>query len=171
MRRRRREKALTERSKGDDDGGGRKPMPDSSLGLTRIHAAAPLMMSKSDHPNTKVDVDYDHKPSDNFTPLDPPIVSATTGNPFLRAGSGATIECTENLNDFLLRVDMPGVGRDGMKVWVNNGDVQVSGAEPPGEPTKRVYRGAMDLPALPHRADEMRVDIKNGVLKIAIPKG
>ncbi|KAK2979293.1 hypothetical protein RJ640_013257 [Escallonia rubra] len=102
----------------------------------------------------------------------PPLVN-TCGNPFLRKGDANTLDMKEEDDGFRLRLDMPGVGRDAVKVWVENEMLFVKGIDI--TETARFYNGGVllnpsDDKPLELDLDQIEVEIKNGVLKVFIPK-
>lgn len=96
-------------------------------------------------------------------------------NPFLKAGNRNILEMHVDDEAAKLRVDMPGVGKGGLKIWFENGNLKIEGTEHasaddgvPKEGRKyAVICGILEPGLL--RKDEAKAEMKNGVLKVAIP--
>ncbi|XP_027079751.2 heat shock 22 kDa protein, mitochondrial [Coffea arabica] len=100
-------------------------------------------------------------------------------NPFLKAGNRNILELQSDEEAARIRVDMPGVEKDGVKIWFENGDLKIEGVEvAAGVGTD----GGMDEEARKYaitvkifepemlKKDEATAVMKNGVLKMVIPK-
>ncbi|KAK1387709.1 hypothetical protein POM88_015887 [Heracleum sosnowskyi] len=76
---------------------------------------------------------------------------------------------SEELDDFLiLSVDMPGLAKEHIKVCVEENSLIVKGDG--GEEEPRSYSGAIDLPNDMFHMDRIKAVMKNGILKLCIPK-
>ncbi|CAN6239364.1 unnamed protein product [Urochloa humidicola] len=74
-----------------------------------------------------------------------------------------------------LRVDMPGLGKEHVKVWAEQNSLVVKGegekeaGEDEAAPPQR-YTGRIELPPDVYRMDKIKAEMKNGVLKVVVPK-
>ncbi|XP_059657543.1 23.6 kDa heat shock protein, mitochondrial-like [Cornus florida] len=79
------------------------------------------------------------------------------------------------------RWDMPGMGIEGLKMWIENNTLHVNGEEKEEEEEeeegkslsalgRRKYSGDMDIPQGCYKVEEIAADLKNGVLNVKIPK-
>ena len=74
-----------------------------------------------------------------------------------------------------LRVDMPGLGKEHVRVSAEGSTLIIEGelegegeGEEDGE--RRRYRSRIELPDEVYRMDGIRAEMKNGVLKVTVPK-
>ena len=97
-------------------------------------------------------------------------VSRAAGAP-LRRGWNAK-EDEEALH---LRVDMPGLGKEHVKVWAEQNSLVIKGegekdsGEEEGAAAPR-YSGRIELAGDVYRMDQIKAEMKNGVLKVVVPK-
>ncbi|XP_025686996.1 heat shock 22 kDa protein, mitochondrial isoform X1 [Arachis hypogaea] len=100
-------------------------------------------------------------------------------NPFLSAsrGAGAGLrrgwDARETEDALLLRVDMPGLGKEDVKVSVEQNTLTIrgeGGKEGEDEESARRYTGRIDLPDRLFKIDQIKAEMKNGVLKVVVPK-
>ncbi|MED6194329.1 Heat shock 22 kDa protein, mitochondrial [Stylosanthes scabra] len=100
-------------------------------------------------------------------------------NPFLSAsrGVGAGVrrgwDARETEDALLLRVDMPGLGKEDVKVSVEQNTLTIRGEgakEGEDEESARRYTGRIDLPEKLYKIDQVKAEMKNGVLKVVVPK-
>ncbi|CAN0902535.1 Heat shock 22 kDa protein, mitochondrial [Linum grandiflorum] len=102
--------------------------------------------------------------------MENPIFSgAAGGSPGLRRGWDAK----ETVEDLQLRVDMPGLGKDDVKVAVEQNTLVIRGEgakESEEEESSRRYSSRIDLPEKIYRIDQVKAEMKNGVLKVTVPK-
>lgn len=74
-----------------------------------------------------------------------------------------------------LRVDMPGLGKEDVKVSVEQNTLIIKGEgakemnEEEDEELKR-YSSRIELPDKVFKTDEIKAEMKNGVLKVVVPK-
>ncbi|KAL6911520.1 hypothetical protein ACP4OV_000325 [Aristida adscensionis] len=74
-----------------------------------------------------------------------------------------------------LRVDMPGLGKEHVKVWAEQNSLVIKGEgeEEAGEdedaPPPR-YSGRIELAPDVYKMDKIKAEMKNGVLKVVVPK-
>ncbi|KAK2649075.1 hypothetical protein Ddye_016564 [Dipteronia dyeriana] len=93
-------------------------------------------------------------------------------NPFISRGMGSW-DLKEDDNTLLLRMDMPGISKDDVKISVQSNTLTIKGeaqAEPEHEESARRYSGRIDLPPSLYKVDEIKAEMKNGVLKLVVPK-
>ncbi|KAK3011885.1 hypothetical protein RJ639_012911 [Escallonia herrerae] len=127
--------------------------------------------TKGSKTNVNYDSNYKYKDGGYDIMFPEPIEPVNIfGNPFLRKGDTKTLDTKQEDDGFRLRLDMPGVGRDAVKVWVENGVLFVKGFDM--TETARFYNGGVLLDDKPLELDldQIEVEIKNGVLKVFIPK-
>ncbi|KAE9620206.1 putative small heat shock protein HSP20 [Lupinus albus] len=101
-------------------------------------------------------------------------------NPFLNAsrGIGAGVhrgwDVKETDDALLLRVDMPGLGKENVNVSVEQNTLIIKGAgDKEGENDEeniRRYSSRIDLPEKHYKIDQIKAEMKNGVLKVIVPK-
>ncbi|WOK96253.1 heat shock 22 kDa protein, mitochondrial isoform X2 [Canna indica] len=109
--------------------------------------------------------------------LDNPFFAAATG-PRGAAGSLRRGWDAREDNDALhLRIDMPGLGKEQVKVWAEQNTLVIKGEgeKEPGEEGEegmagRRYSSRIDLPPESYKMDQIRAEMKNGVLKVMVPK-
>jgi HSP20 family protein len=74
-----------------------------------------------------------------------------------------------------LRVDMPGLGKEHVKVWAEQNSLVIKGegekeaGEDEATPPPR-YNGRIELPTEVYKMDQIKAEMKNGVLKVVVPK-
>nr|ACG32582.1 heat shock 22 kDa protein [Zea mays] len=74
-----------------------------------------------------------------------------------------------------LRVDMPGLGKEHVKVWAEQNSLVIKGegekedSEDEAAPPPR-YSGRIELAPEVYRMDKIKAEMKNGVLKVVVPK-
>ncbi|XP_019413589.1 PREDICTED: heat shock 22 kDa protein, mitochondrial-like isoform X2 [Lupinus angustifolius] len=105
-------------------------------------------------------------------------------NPFLNAsrgigaGAGAGVnrgwDAKETDDALLLRVDMPGLGKEDVKVSVEQNTLIIKGVSDKesenDEENIRRYSSRIDLPEKLYKIDQIKAEMKNGVLKLIVPK-
>uniref|UniRef100_A0A7N0TZV3 SHSP domain-containing protein n=1 Tax=Kalanchoe fedtschenkoi TaxID=63787 RepID=A0A7N0TZV3_KALFE len=101
-------------------------------------------------------------------------------NPFLAAsrgmGTGAARrgwDVKEDNNGLYLRMDMPGLDRQNVKVSVEQNTLVIKGEgeqEGEDEESKRRYSSRIELPPNLYKLDGIKAEMKNGVLKVVVPK-
>lgn len=104
-------------------------------------------------------------------------------NPFMGAprGPGAGTrrgwDVKEDNEALYLRIDMPGLDKENVKITVEQNTLVIRG-EGEGEGEKesedeeygRRYSSRIDLPPNVYKLDEIHAEMKRGVLKIRVPK-
>lgn len=77
-------------------------------------------------------------------------------------------------NDALfLRMDMPGLGKEDVKVSVEQNTLIIKGEgeeESEDEESRRRYSSRLDLPQNLYKLGEIKAEMKNGVLRVVVPK-
>ncbi|KAE8818970.1 small heat shock protein Hsp23.5 [Hordeum vulgare] len=74
-----------------------------------------------------------------------------------------------------LRVDMPGLGKEHVKVWAEQNSLVIKGEgekeseEEDGFAAPR-YSGRLELTGDVYRMDQIKAEMKNGVLRVVVPK-
>lgn len=73
-----------------------------------------------------------------------------------------------------LRVDMPGLGKEHVKVWAEQNSLVIKGegekdSEEDGAAAPR-YSGRIELAGDVYQMDKIKAEMKNGVLKVVVPK-
>ncbi|XP_059659053.1 heat shock 22 kDa protein, mitochondrial-like [Cornus florida] len=68
------------------------------------------------------------------------------------------------------RFDMPGIGKKDLKMWVEKSTVVIKGEEPADSETARTYSGSIELDEGRFVVNQIKAEVKNGILKVVIPK-
>ncbi|XP_044506928.1 heat shock 22 kDa protein, mitochondrial-like [Mangifera indica] len=98
-----------------------------------------------------------------------------TENPFFAGTQGGIRrgwDAEENENALILRIYMPGLGKEDVKVSVEQNTLVIKGErakEVDDEESVR-YTSRMDLPEKKYKTNEIKAEMKNGVLKVAVPR-
>ncbi|KAG0476258.1 hypothetical protein HPP92_013099 [Vanilla planifolia] len=81
-------------------------------------------------------------------------------------------DAREDKDALHLRFDMPGLGKEHVKLSAEQGTLVVKGEgdSDPGEGDRRRYSTRIDLSPEHFRLDQIRAVMKNGILKVVIPK-
>ncbi|KAF9600095.1 hypothetical protein IFM89_002568 [Coptis chinensis] len=124
--------------------------------------------------------------SDVFDPITPTrslsqvlnIMDRLMDNPFAIAsqGMGGGLrrgwDAKEDNDALHLRIDMPGLGKEDVKVSVEDNTLTIKGGdkEASEEEGGRKYSSRIDLPPNLYKADQIKAEMKNGVLKVSVPK-
>ncbi|KAJ6388880.1 hypothetical protein OIU77_027266 [Salix suchowensis] len=72
-----------------------------------------------------------------------------------------------------LRIDMPGLGKEDIKVSVEQNSLVIKGEaekKSDDEENARRYSSRIDLPEKMYKIDEIKAEMKNGVLRVVVPK-
>lgn len=104
--------------------------------------------------------------------MDNPFLSASRG---IGAGAGVRRgwDARETEDALHLRVDMPGLGKEDVKISVEQNTLIIKGEgakEGDEEESARRYTSRIDLPDKLYKIDQIRAEMKNGVLKVVVPK-
>ncbi|KAL7107342.1 hypothetical protein ACP275_06G048100 [Erythranthe tilingii] len=81
-------------------------------------------------------------------------------------------EAKETGEGLHLRMDMPGLGKEDVKVSVEQNTLVIKGEgnkESEEDGSGRRYTGRIDLPERTYRTDGIKAEMKNGVLKVFLP--
>ncbi|KAL6126965.1 hypothetical protein ACLB2K_075010 [Fragaria x ananassa] len=99
------------------------------------------------------------------------MVDQISENPFLSATRRGW-DARETEEGLHLRFDMPGLGKEDVKVSVEK-DILVirgEGGHVEGEEEPRRYSTGIQLPEKVFKTDGVKAEMKNGVLKVVVPK-
>ncbi|XP_059659048.1 heat shock 22 kDa protein, mitochondrial-like [Cornus florida] len=99
-------------------------------------------------------------------------------NPFLEEGPESPFTVVKSEEAMHARLDMPGINKEGLKMWVEDDSLYVKGSEVVDDPQSplamkdgpRKYSGDIHVPQSHYKAEEIDAELKNGVLKIMVPK-
>lgn len=102
-------------------------------------------------------------------------------SPFLSRGMGSPSrgrwDAKEDDDTLLLRMDMPGLGKEDVKISVQQNSLIIkgeaekeSGDNEEDDSGTRRYSSRIDLPPNLYKIDGIKAEMKNGVLKIIVPK-
>ncbi|XP_021286539.1 23.6 kDa heat shock protein, mitochondrial [Herrania umbratica] len=100
-------------------------------------------------------------------------------NPFLSASRGMggglrrSWDAKETEDALNLRIDMPGLGKEDVKVSVEQNTLIIKGEaanESEDEETGGKYTSRIHLPEKIYKTDQITAEMKNGVLKVVVPK-
>jgi HSP20 family protein len=90
------------------------------------------------------------------------------------------VDITEDTGEYLIKAELPGLERDGVKVTVDNGMLIISGERKSEHEEKnrkyhrieRMYGSFSRSFAVPDNADgtKVRAEFKNGILQVHLPK-
>ncbi|CAI9274266.1 unnamed protein product [Lactuca saligna] len=100
-----------------------------------------------------------------------PLMSSSRGGGF---GTRRGWDAKEDNDSLNFRFDMPGIDKDNVKISVEQNTLVIRAeaekeTEDEEEPPRR-YSSRIDLPLNAYRVDEIKAELKNGVLKIRVPK-
>lgn len=101
-----------------------------------------------------------------------PLQKIKMENPFQMDGPSNPVEVDEVKDGTLVRLTLPGVGPDGIKVWAENNTVFFAGKgeiEREGENSGRKYGGSLEFQPELNRADGVKAEIVNGILRLLVP--
>jgi HSP20 family protein len=104
--------------------------------------------------------------------MDNPFLSATRG-----IGAGGVRrgwDAKETEDALHLRVDMPGLSKEDVKISVEQNTLTIKGegakeSEEEEEGVRR-FSSRIDLPEKLYKIDQIKAEMKNGVLKVIVPK-
>ncbi|KDP39860.1 hypothetical protein JCGZ_03391 [Jatropha curcas] len=94
----------------------------------------------------------------------------------IEKGSIFPFEDREDEENRYFKIDMPGIGKSGLRVWMKKEELHFSGEElwrgtesnhPYG---LRKFSGSFCIDSARYETDKIKAEIKNGVLRIVIPK-
>ncbi|XP_042485249.1 small heat shock protein, chloroplastic-like [Macadamia integrifolia] len=102
--------------------------------------------------------------------MENPFVAPSRG---VGGGTRRGWDAKEDENALYVRVDMPGLGKDDLKVLLEQNTLVIKGEggkEGDDEESVRRYSSRIDLPEKLYKLDEIKAEMKNGILKVIIPK-
>ncbi|KAA8521392.1 hypothetical protein F0562_012046 [Nyssa sinensis] len=102
--------------------------------------------------------------------MDDPFLAASRG---MGAGSRRGWDVKEDNDALYLRMDMPGLDKENVKVYVEQNTLIIKGEgekESEDEEYGPRYSSRIDLPPKLYKLDEIKAEMKNGVLKVIVPK-
>ncbi|KAK6947586.1 Alpha crystallin/Hsp20 domain [Dillenia turbinata] len=122
--------------------------------------------------------------SDVFDPFSPTrslsqvlnLMDSFMENPILSspiAGSRRGWDVKEDENALSLKIDMPGLGKENVKVSVEQDTLIIKGEgerESEEEASVRKYSSRIQIPPNLYKLDSIKAEMKNGVLKVVVPK-
>lgn len=82
-------------------------------------------------------------------------------------------DAREDENSLCLKIDMPGLSKEEVNVSVDQNTLTIKGEggkETDDEESVRRYSSRIDLPPKVYKLDQIRAEMKNGVLKVFVPK-
>lgn len=94
-------------------------------------------------------------------------------NPLLSGSMRRGWNVKEDENGLQLKVDMPGLSKEDVKVSVEDNTLIIRGEgakESDEETAARRYTSRIDLTPNAYKIDEIKAEMKNGVLKVTVPK-
>ncbi|KAL5810905.1 hypothetical protein ACOSQ4_027473 [Xanthoceras sorbifolium] len=116
--------------------------------------------------------------SDSFFPFSAPrslsqilnLMDQMAENPYL-GGTRRGWDVKETDDALNLRVDMPGLGKEDVKVSVEQNTLVINGeGQKEEEESVGRYTSRIDLPDKMYKTDQIKAEMKNGVLKVVVPK-
>ncbi|KAJ9164054.1 hypothetical protein P3X46_023671 [Hevea brasiliensis] len=102
--------------------------------------------------------------------MDNPFLSTSRG---FGAGPRRGWDVRETDDALNFRIDMPGLDREDVKVSLEQNTLVIKGEganESDEEDSGRRYTSRIDLPEKIYRTDQIKAEMKNGVLKVVVPK-
>ncbi|KAF8114076.1 hypothetical protein N665_0043s0139 [Sinapis alba] len=108
--------------------------------------------------------------------MENPLLSASRGMGASGARRGWDVK--EKDDGLYLRIDMPGLSKDDVKLALENDTLVIrgegkdveDGGEEGGETGNRRFTSRIGLPEKVYKTDEIKAEMKNGVLKVVVPK-
>ncbi|XP_059659046.1 14.7 kDa heat shock protein-like [Cornus florida] len=96
-------------------------------------------------------------------------------NQFLKEGSCIPHKVMKHEKAVYMRLDMPGIGLKGLKVWVDGNSLHVNGEEEVDKEHERKYQprkyyGNIEIPKGCYKVEDITAVFKHGVLRIKVPK-
>lgn len=99
--------------------------------------------------------------------------TAPSSRAWRRRAVAPPVDVYENNDEFLLIADVPGVTRDGLSIELDRYELRIEGfrkgREMEGEAVSPDYRRLFTVPS-GIDADNLRAELKNGVLTVHMPK-
>ncbi|XP_072986326.1 small heat shock protein, chloroplastic-like isoform X1 [Typha latifolia] len=105
------------------------------------------------------------------------MLDAPLGRGVLRRGW----DVREDENALCFKVEMPGLGKEDVRIWVEETTLVIKGEkeEEDGDDgegeegegrARRRYSSRIDLPGRGYKLDQIKAEMKNGMLKVVVPK-
>ncbi|XP_011040732.1 PREDICTED: heat shock 22 kDa protein, mitochondrial-like [Populus euphratica] len=97
-------------------------------------------------------------------------------HPFVKEGPELLYDLKDEFDAIYARVDLPGVSKEGLKMWVKDDSLYVRGQEVKKvslyskEEEPRKYSFEIDLPKNEYKAEDIRAVMESGVLRVFVPK-
>ncbi|CAK7356397.1 unnamed protein product [Dovyalis caffra] len=93
-------------------------------------------------------------------------------HPFQDEGNQLPYDVKVEDDSWCVRIDMPGIGSKGVRVWFENNTLHFKGVEKDKGPFHgaRNYSGKFYIPASEYEVDKINAVMNDGVLNIVIPK-
>ncbi|KAL1550346.1 heat shock 22 kDa protein, mitochondrial-like [Salvia divinorum] len=171
----------------------------SSLALKRLISSSKLLRpAASSHrffnTNAVREYDSDDRDSDISRRVFSPFTFSDMASPFptrsslsqilnamdqmmglspVSGGGRRSWDARETEEGLQLRVDMPGLGKEDVKVSVEQNTLIIRGEgkkENEEDESGRRYTSRIDLPEKLYKTDEIKAEMKNGVLKVFVPR-
>ncbi|XP_052208824.1 14.7 kDa heat shock protein [Diospyros lotus] len=98
---------------------------------------------------------------------------STGGNPFLRSGEVGACRVEKAENECYMRVDVPGVGEDDIRVWSEPGFIYFYGRDgklPAYNYDGRFFGGSISFNPDQYDSAGIRSEVRNGVLWLVVPR-
>lgn len=102
--------------------------------------------------------------------VDNPFLAASRG---MGAGKRGGWDAREDENGLHVRIDMPGLGKEDVNVSVEQNTLIIKGEggkESDDAESGRRYSSRIDLPDKLYKIDQIKAEMKNGVLRVTVPK-
>ncbi|KAJ0261796.1 23.5 kDa heat shock protein [Hirschfeldia incana] len=153
----------------------RSVRPAASLRLFNTNAAARSYEQGDDTRNHRSNRTVSPRRGDFFSVVlnfmdqldQTPIVSSSTrGAMGVRRGWDAK----EKDDGLHLRIDMPGLSREDVKLALEENTLVIRGEGGDGEEDGRKFSRRIGLPEKVYKTDEIKAEMKNGVLRVVVPK-
>ncbi|EHA8587358.1 Small heat shock protein, chloroplastic [Cocos nucifera] len=116
--------------------------------------------------------------SDAFDPFDPTwsLIDQMLESSFTAERPGWDVR--EDENALYLRMEMPGLGKEDVRVKVEQNMLVIKGESPEEEEGEgeeeergwRRYSSRIDLPPNLYKIEDIKAEMKNGVIKVVVPK-
>ncbi|XP_057511756.1 heat shock 22 kDa protein, mitochondrial-like [Actinidia eriantha] len=93
-------------------------------------------------------------------------------NPFQVSGPRGSYEAKKVEKGLFVRMEMPGIEKEDVKIWVEDDNVFVKGEgkkESKHEDSGRTYSAGIELCSDSFQLENIRAEMKNGVLRLLIP--
>ncbi|XP_012439143.1 23.6 kDa heat shock protein, mitochondrial isoform X1 [Gossypium raimondii] len=101
--------------------------------------------------------------------MESPFLSASRG---MGGGLRRSWDAKETEDALNLRIDMPGLGKEDVKVSVEQNTLVIKGEAKESEEEENGgrYTSRIHLPEKVYKTDQIKAEMKNGVLKVVVPK-